>query len=182
MRSFIAIEINNEQILAALEELRKVKADLRPVGEQNLHLTLKFLGEIQEGDVEKIHAAMCSAFDAFGAFEVSLRGIGVFPSLSYARVVWIGFEKGREKLIDMQRALDEELGKLGFGREKKFEPHLTIARVKSPLGKEELKKFVLARKESEFGSAAVEKIELKKSVLTPRGAIYTTLRECALRT
>lgn len=181
MRSFVAVEIKNQQILAALEELKRLKADVRQVEEENLHLTLKFLGEIPESDVEKIHSAMLAAFAAFKPFEVSLRGIGVFPSLSYMRVVWIGFEKGRKELIAAQRALDKELSKLGFKTEKSFEPHLTIARVRSPVGKEELKKFILARKEGDFGSARIEKVAFKKSVLTPKGPIYTTLRECTLR-
>lgn len=181
MRSFIAVDIKNEKIEAAVEELRKVKADVKVVEPQNLHLTLKFLGEIPEDVIEKIYAAMQASLKSFQPFSVSLRSIGVFPNLKYMRVVWIGFKEGREKLIELQHSLDANLRKLNFKPENRFDPHLTIGRVKSPRGKEELKNFVLKHKDTDFGSAVIDKVELKKSVLTPKGAVYSTVKICELK-
>lgn len=176
MRSFIAVDIKDEKVEAAVEELTKVKADVKIVEPQNLHLTLKFLGEIPEDVIEKIHAAMQASLKSFQPFEVSLRSIGVFPSLKYMRVVWVGFREGREKLIQMQRSLDANLRELNFKPEQRFDPHLTIGRVKSQRGKEELRNFVLKHEDTDFGSALVDKVELKKSVLTPKGPIYSMVR------
>lgn len=180
MRSFIAIEMRNEKVEAAVEELKKVKADVRVVEPQNLHLTLKFLGEISENSVEKIYTAMQLSLKSFQPFSVSLRSVGVFPSLKYMRVVWVGFKDGREKLIEMQRSLEPNLRELNFKPENRFDPHLTIGRVKSQRGKEELKNFVLSHADTDFGSVAVDKVELKKSVLTPKGPIYSAVREARL--
>ncbi len=180
MRSFIAVDIKNEKVEAAVEELKKIKADVKTVEPQNLHLTLKFLGEIPEDAVEKIYAAMQLSLKSFQPFDVSLRSIGVFPSLKYMRVVWVGFKEGREKLIEMQRSLESNLRELNFKPENRFDPHLTIGRVKSQRGKEELKNFVLSHADTDFGSVAVDKVELKKSVLTPKGSIYSTVREVRL--
>ncbi len=180
MRSFIAVDIKNEKIEAAAGELRKVKADVKAVEPQNLHLTLKFLGEIPEDAIEKIYAAMQASLKSFQPFEVSLRGIGTFPSLKYMRVVWIGIKEGREKLLEMQRSLEASLKELNFKPESRFDPHLTIGRVKSPRGKEELKDFVLRHANADFGSAFVDRVELKKSVFTPKGPIYSTVRVVGL--
>jgi len=181
MRSFIAVDIKNEKVEAAVEELKKVKADVKVVEPQNLHLTLKFLGEIPEDVIEKICVAMQESFKSFQPFNISLRSIGVFPSLKYMRVVWVGFEDGRKNLIEMQRSLDANLIGLKFKPENRFDPHLTIGRVKSQRGKEELKNFVLKHKDADFGSAVVDKVELKKSVLTPKGPIYSTVKTCELK-
>lgn len=176
MRSFIAVDIKNEKVEAAVEELKKVNADVKAVEPQNLHLTLKFLGEIPEDAVEKIHAAMQLSLKSFQPFSVSLRSIGVFPSLKYMRVVWIGIKEGRENLIEMQRGMEANLRELNFKPEQRFDPHLTIGRVKSQRGKEELKNFVLKHENTDFGSAVVDEVEFKKSVLTPKGPIYSTVR------
>lgn len=184
MRCFIAIDMRTPGVLECLRELSGLKASLslplRLVAPENLHLTLRFLGEVREEGIPAIAAAMEEALKEFEAFEASLRGLGVFPSMNYMRVLWVGVHRNRDTLIKMQRSLEDELGKLGFQRDKKFHPHLTIARVKAKQGREELRDFVIRRQNQDYGSIRVEKVELKKSVLTPKGPIYTPLAACEL--
>lgn len=167
-------------VLECLRELGKVKAPLRLVAPENLHLTLKFLGEIREELKPSISDAVEEAFKEFEPFEASLKGLGAFPSLNYMRVLWVGVDRNRDRLIDMQRSLESELGKLGFQRDRKFHPHLTIARIKSKQGREELRDFITRHKNTDYGVVRVEEVELKQSVLTPKGPIYTTLATCKL--
>lgn len=175
MRCFIAVDMGNDKVIACLRELGRVGAALRLVSPENLHLTLKFLGEVQEELIPEISAAMKDALQGIEPFDTSFRGLGTFPSLNYMRVVWVGIEKSREKLIEVQRSLDERLAKLGFQRDKRFHPHLTLARVKSPKGKGELREFIMKHADTDFGAVRIERVELKKSVLTPKGPIYTTI-------
>jgi 2'-5' RNA ligase len=175
MRCFIAVEMSNDQVLACLMELGRVGAALRRVSPGNLHLTLKFLGEVKEELIPEISAAMEDALQGIEPFDAALKGLGTFPSLNYMRVVWVGIEKNRERLIEVQRSLDKRLAKLGFQRDKRFHPHLTLARVKSPKGKGELREFIVQHADTDFGAVRIERVELKKSVLTPKGPIYTTI-------
>lgn len=181
MRSFIAIDIRNEKVEEILEELRGIETGVKVVRPENLHITLKFLGEVAEGRINDIYSAMEDSFNPFEPFEVLLQGVGVFPSLKYMRVIWAGFKENGERIIEMQHKLDEGLARLNFKTEKRFDPHLTLARVKSPRGKEELQDFVQRHKNTELGTFTVEKVELKKSVLTPKGPMYSTVREYELK-
>jgi 2'-5' RNA ligase len=139
------------------------------------------LGEIPEDMVGEIHDIMRNSFAGFKPFEVSLQGVGVFPSMKYMRVVWVGFKDNREKLMQMQHVLEKNLAKLRFKLEKRFDPHLTIGRVRSAKGKTELMNFVLGHEDTEFGTVAIDKVVLKKSVLTPKGPIYSMIKEVELK-
>ncbi len=180
MRCFIAVEVDDPQVRSFIEELSQVDAALRVVRPENLHLTLKFLGEVPGDSIDGIMKAVDSSLSGFGPFETSLVGTGAFPSLDYMRVVWVGFGENRERFVEMQKAVDEALVPLGFAPEKRFHPHLTLARVKSRKGKEQLKEFLLKNQERPFGTLTVDSVRLKKSVLTPKGPIYSTERETRL--
>ncbi len=180
MRCFIAMELDSPPVRSFVKELSNVDAALRVVDSENLHLTLKFLGEVPENLVDDILEAMHSSLSEFSSFDVSLYGTGVFPSMSYMRVVWVGFDENRECLIEMQKVLDSTLMPLGFAPDKRFYPHLTIARVKSRKGEAQLKEFVLENKDRSFGNTVVDSVHLKKSVLTPKGPVYSTIKEVKL--
>ncbi|MEE8167648.1 MAG: RNA 2',3'-cyclic phosphodiesterase [Candidatus Hydrothermarchaeales archaeon] len=179
MRSFIAVALRNEKIQDVLEELRAVKADTKVVKPENLHLTLNFLGEIPQEKIDDIYDVMKNSLKT-SPFNVDLHGLGAFPSVKRIRVIWVGFRENADKFIQMNCDLEENLERLGFKREYRFHPHLTIARVKSPRGKEELQALLEKYKDVNFGVLHVSKVELKKSVLTPKGPIYSTLREVTL--
>ncbi len=180
MRTFIAVDIKNQRLLEALEELARTKADIKVVTPENLHMTLKFLGEIPEDKAEAVATAMERCLEGFGAFDVVIRGLGAFPTNKRPRVIWAGFAVNGEKFVAMNKSLEEKLSELGVQMGERFHPHLTLARARSARGKEELVALLERWKNAELGDFRVEKVELKKSTLTPKGPIYSTLREAKL--
>ena len=180
IRSFIAFDINSELVLKRLSEVQgtlvNTGADLKMVKPQNIHVTMRFLGNITPHMVDLIHEEMKNI--SFAPFDIELRGLGAFPSLRYARVVWAGIRKGADELTNIFNQLEPRLRRLGFKPDSKgFSPHLTIARVKTGRHKAELIRCVEDMADYEFGIINADYLKLKKSVLTPKGPIYTTLRE-----
>jgi 2'-5' RNA ligase len=180
IRSFFALDIEDEKIVRRLVEaqgmLANTGADLKLVKPQNIHLTVRFLGNISPAMVDTIYEEMKQL--SFAPFEIELRGIGAFPKLSYPRVVWAGIRKGVDKLTDVFEQLEPRLRGLGFKPDSKgFSPHLTIARVRTGRNKAQLIKIVQELEDYEFGAVKAECLRLKKSDLTPKGPIYTTLKE-----
>ena len=180
MRAFIAIDVGiNEKIREIYEMLDKTKARLKLVEPKNIHLTIKFLGEIDSGMVEKIKNEMEEAIREVEPFVAKLKGIGAFPNERRIRVIWIGFYDNGET-INISKNIDERLVKYGFKKEKDFKPHVTIARMKGMEGKEEIRKIIDENKEKEFGKIKCQAIKLKQSILTPQGPIYKTIQEVSL--
>lgn len=180
IRSFIAFDINNEEILKRLAEtqvkLVETGADLKLVEPQNIHVTMRFLGDVQPTMVDRIHGEMAQV--AFMSFDVEILGVGAFPTLKYARVVWAGIQKGAEELKDVFNQLEPRLRKLGFKPDAKgFSPHITIARVRTGRNKAELAWCINELTNYQFGILKADCLKLKKSILTPKGPIYSTLKE-----
>jgi 2'-5' RNA ligase len=180
IRSFIAFDMGNEQVLsritAAQKLLRETGADLKFVEPQNIHVTMRFLGDISPGMVDKIHQAMKNV--KFTPFIIQLRGLGVFPSLNYPRVVWAGITDGVEQLKSIFTQLEPQIRTLGFSSDAYgFSPHLTIARVRSGVNKQHLAELVTKKADYEFGEIKADCLRLKRSQLSPKGPTYSTLRE-----
>jgi 2'-5' RNA ligase len=180
IRSFIAFDMQNEQVLnrlaAAQKLLVETGADLRPVEPQNIHITTRFLGDISPAMVDKIYEAMKNV--KFTPFNIKLCGLGVFPSLNYPRVVWAGMTDGVEQLKSIFIQLEPQIRALGFAADAYgFSPHLTIARVRSGRNKQSLAELVTKRADYEFGTIKADCLRLKRSQLSPKGPTYTTLRE-----
>lgn len=180
-RGFIAIDINvTPNILNLLKDITNSNADVKLVEPQNIHITLKFLGDVQEDNIEDIEQIMKDSVKEIEPFTLKLGGTGVFPNQNYIRVVWVGI-KDAEIIETISRSIDERLSQLGFKREKRgFSAHLTIGRVKTAKNKQLLLKVIERYKDFEFSTQEVNSIKLKKSDLTPKGPIYTTLREVKL--
>jgi len=180
IRSFIAFDIDNESVIKQFSEaqttLVNTGADLKLVKPQNIHMTMRFLGNISPPMVDSIHEEMKKI--SFTPFNVEIKGLGVFPKLKYARVIWAGIRKGADELTNVFNQLEPLLRKLGFKPDSKgFSPHLTIARVKTGRNKAELIQRIQELTDYEFGIVRADCLRLKKSVLTPKGPIYSTLRE-----
>ncbi|MEM2118886.1 MAG: RNA 2',3'-cyclic phosphodiesterase [Candidatus Bathyarchaeia archaeon] len=180
IRSFIAFDINSEQVLKKLTEtqalLVKTGADLKPVAPENIHVTIRFLGNVTMTTVDKIFEEMKKV--QFAPFDVNIHGLGAFPDLRYPRVCWAGITQGAEQLRSIFSQLEPALRRLGFAPDPKgFSPHLTIARVRSGRNKAELASFIKEKAETDFGVIRADCLKLKKSDLTPKGPIYSTLRE-----
>lgn len=180
IRSFIAFDINNKSVLRKLseaqEKLVNTGADLKLMNPQNIHITMRFLGNISPTMIDAIHEEMEKV--AFTPLDVELKGLGVFPNMKYLRVVWAGIQKGADELRRIFEQLEPRLRRLGFRPDPKgFSPHLTIARVRTGRNKAELIRCVEELADYEFGVMRADCLRLKKSVLTPKGPIYSTLKE-----
>ena len=180
IRSFIAFDMDSEPVLkriAAVQNLSaKSGADLKLVEPKNIHITVRFLGNITPSMVEKIFEEMKKV--QFAPFDVKIHGVGAFPNVHYPRVLWAGITEGADQLRNIFSQLEPRLRSLGFTPDQKgFSPHLTIARVKSGRNKAELAKFVTENVNYDFGIVRAECLRLKRSDLTPKGPIYSTLKE-----
>ncbi len=177
-RAFISADIQpNHALVSILGQLSSARADLKIVRPELLHLTLKFLGQTEEGIVEEIMTRMKKSCEGIPPFTIKLKGMGSFPSLSNIRVVWVGIEDG-EKLKQMADSLDESMNDLGFERDRHgFKPHLTLARARSGKNIANVQEILRTSAASEFGEYLVDRIRLKKSVLSPSGPSYSIVRE-----
>jgi RNA 2',3'-cyclic 3'-phosphodiesterase len=180
-RAFIAAEIvPTDRLKELLEELGNVGQGLKPVEVENVHVTLKFLGDTDEALVPKIVDCMRSAVTDVSPFTVSLKDAGYFPPRGPARTIWVGIE-GAEPMETIAFRLDECLESLGFvpeGRE--FKAHLTVARVKDNRAAFAAEQLAHNNRSVEFGSHLVASIKLKRSVLGRFGPTYSDVAEVKL--
>jgi len=184
IRSFLAIELP-EPILRRIGEvqggLRSSHAEVRWTNPEKIHLTLKFFGNIKESRVDPIFESIRKPIWTTLPFSLKVRGVGAFPHLKNPRVIWMGLADGKEMLISLQKQIEDRLERIGFEPEDRpFQPHLTLGRMKSSRGKEELVKRMEKYREEEFGVFQVERVVLFKSDLRPSGPIYTLLRALGL--
>jgi len=176
IRSFIAVE-SPQELVAKIEPLLHDLAelgDLRVVKRENLHFTLKFLGEISPEMVEPIGDCMRSVRGMLG-FNMRICGFGAFPNPRRPRVVWIGSSSEGDRMVALAMQLDERLHELGFAKERSYVPHLTLARSRAGRGNPSLTQYMERVREIDIGSMLVDSLVLKKSVLTPQGPIYSDL-------
>lgn len=169
MRLFIAADFNElKDYFIELQKLLPKNARLSYT--KTFHITLKFLGEVQPEKIEDIIKILKKI--KFKSFSAVIDSIGIFPTESYIRVVWVGI-KPEEKILELQKNIDEAL-KVSFKKEKDFKAHITLARVKYPEDKksfvEQLKKIGIENKKIE-----IEEFKLIKSTLSPKGPIYEDL-------
>lgn len=183
MRAFLAVDLDErlqDKVLEVQKKLKKANARVKFVEKENLHFTCKFFGEISDNKTDKISDIITEKIENHDAFEINIKGTGVFPHLGYIRVIWLGLNHAK-KFSLMLMDFDEELIKLGFRKEKSYIPHLTIGRVKGAQNKEALISSIKELEEVEIGTMKVDRVSLKKSELTPKGPIYTTVKEFGLK-
>lgn len=175
VRAFFAVEVpTTEAIRGLLGSLRATGERLKVVTSENLHLTLKFLGEVPEAQVEGLAAALEAACRGHGPISVTVAGTGAFPQWSSPRVLWLGVEEGGG-LVALANVLEERCLPLGFPPEgRPFSPHLTIARVKEGNPRSAVAKLRDHQGDT-FASFVVDKVKLKKSTLRPGGPLYEDL-------
>jgi len=173
MRTFVAIEINNREILDNIVKFQKdINIDAKTIQPEQIHFTLQFIGEIDDESRGEIVNALNRI--EFSKFEITLQGIGAFPRTKSPRVIWVGVnEVGGELISALASQVHTKLSELGFKNDKPFKPHITVFRVKNKINDvtDELAKF----NSKIFGIQLVSQIKLKKSTLTPSGPIYEDL-------
>jgi len=183
-RSFIAVELPGN-VKTSIGEIQKSLAGrdlgLKMVRPENIHLTLKFLGNVEKEQIGAIGLSMREAAGVYRPMLLRARGLGVFPSIKNPRVIWLGVGEQIEALANLQKSLDEKLMKIGFEPEKRqFKGHLTIARVKGKTDPKRLLELMTKLREFKTDSFTAEEIVLFKSELRPAGPEYSKLSTVSL--
>ena len=180
-RGFIAIKIKaTPKILEFEKKIIDIDADVKLVEPQNIHITLKFLGDVEENLVEDIERNIRDAVNEINPFSIELNGAGFFPNQNYIKVIWIGI-KNSEPIKKISENIDGKLVNLGFKKEKRgFSPHLTIGRVKTAKNKQLLQEVIEKYDDAEFSVEKIESIKLMKSVLNSKGPIYSVIKDIEL--
>jgi len=180
-RAFIAIDLPESVksfLSEAQETLKLYGFRVKWIRPQNIHLTLKFLGDTATADIDKIVEAMTLAARNRPVVSLTAKGIGVFPNVRRPRVIWAGLNGQLEILSGLQQTLDACLADLGFARERRaFKSHLTLGRVKGNIASGRMKAAIDKLKEFESESFEINQIILFKSELRPSGAVYTKVQE-----
>lgn len=185
VRAFIAVPASDD-VRRVVEEvvkgLRWTGADVKWVESRNLHITLKFLGNVPLDDVDNLRSALREALRENRAFDLSVRRVGCFPEGGRApRVIWVGLEGEVDRLKDITAVVEDTCARLGFERDKRaFKAHLTIGRVRR--GSRRLRELTQAVESAGFNplKLRVDRVNLVRSRLSPKGPTYTVLESVAL--
>ena len=184
IRTFIAIEIPGN-IISKIRELQEgIKVyglKIRWVRSENIHLTLKFLGDVEAVKIVEIAETISKTAEGYTPISLKAKGIGVFPSIKRPNVLWVGLTGQLESLVRLQKALDENLKELGFPGEKRpFKGHLTMGRIKAKIDVKKFGDALMAFSSFKSETFTADQIVLYKSELKPSGAVYTELASASL--
>ncbi len=186
VRLFWAVNLPDglkRRLFGIQSRLRVLPADIKWVEQQNLHLTVKFLGDVEVERISEIARAGGDAVAATGTFALELAGIGFFPGPQKPRVIWVGVHDREQKFRHLHDKVEESMSTLGFVTEsKKFSPHLTLGRVRSLKNGSELVHLAreTAREFGAIGTFTVDSVVLMQSKLTRKGPIYAETAVCRL--
>jgi len=183
IRAFIAVDLDDpviEKVCNVVAILKSRITEIRWLRKENLHLTLKFLGNIAESQVEPITAALRHPLGLFSPCTISAKGLGVFPDFRRPKILWVGLTG--DQLVQLAAEIESALMPLGFTPENRaFTPHLTIGRWREgSRPAKNLRQEIDSLNDFEFGACAVRQIVLFQSVLKPEGASYSELRTIQL--
>ena len=171
-----------KKITEVQNQFKSLDLDIAWVKPENVHLTLRFLGNITTWQISEITLRLAEIAGKSSKFEISLTHLGVFPNLNHPKVLWVGLENSENYLEILQKKVAEQIQTIGFEPEtKNFRPHLTFARMKSPRGKESLKQKLQSFPKIFAKAIGVYSIKLYKSHFTPRGYTYTVLETFAFK-
>ena len=185
MRTFIAIEIPAEirkEMAKVQDGLKRSGADAGWTRPEGIHLTLKFLGDVPESQIEEIKKALVQAAEATSRFRLEIAGAGAFPNPKHPRVVWLGLSGDVDRLSSLQGSVEESMTAMGFDREERaFSPHLTLARIKYLRPGYSWQQAIESIKDIRLAGFDVDHISLMRSDLKPSGAVYTELGRARLK-
>lgn len=182
LRVFTAVKIPQPEVRRIDSALRRWDLpQLRRVTPDQMHLTLNFIGDVEDRKVGELCSALSQAIEENLPFEVCLNGLGAFPAMDRARVLWIGVEQGTDQLVDLNRRLSAVIEEFGFVQEKRYKPHLTIARTK----KGGVPGATLVDMEKDFARIQhdpfpVQNVVVFNSILEREGPTYVPLATLAL--
>lgn len=180
LRCFIAIEIPETiriSIGDIIDSLKKSGADVKWVAQENIHITLQFLGDTEESLVPSIKGALDKILSTYSPFYIKICNAGCFPDERRPRVIWVGMEES-QSFLNIYKDISDEMTRFGYLKEKRgFTPHATIGRVKSQMNTGELTKRLSEVRAIQLPDFQVQNITLMKSELKPSGAKYFSLAE-----
>jgi 2'-5' RNA ligase len=183
IRTFVAVfppEEVSSRLGEAVEEFRRVASDAKWVVPANFHFTMRFLGDLPEERLDLLTRCVAESIGGEAPFEVTLQGLGAFPSPAKPRVLWVGTDAGGEGLARLARSVEMKLRSERFGKaDKRFSPHLTIARWRRPQRSEAVKKLI-ETSTLNIGPFKVEAVCVMESKLKPRGPEYIVRAACPL--
>jgi 2'-5' RNA ligase len=178
--AFLAIELPEDLrvgLAQVQEELKRSRADVRWVAPGNIHLTLKFFGNVPDDEIEALAQTAREAAAETAPLQLQATGVGAFPSPNAPRVVWLGLGGDIIPLTQLFYRLEKAFAALGYPPEgRAFNPHLTLGRVKSPANRERLAKMLVKLPPVDWPPFEVKELILFQSVLSPKGSTYTPLR------
>ncbi len=184
IRTFIALDLPNpmrEAIAQDLAVLRSTAPRVKWVTPYNLHLTLKFLGDIKENDLNELFETLEEDISPLPTRLAAIGGIGAFPHWRSPRIVWAGCREGGETLTELQKAVEESCASLGYDRERKaFSPHLTLGRVKLPADAYGLKEAAITMQDSDYGYLDIDEVIVYMSELRRSGPVYSPMKRIRL--
>lgn len=184
IRTFIAIKLDgslHNTLNEVIEKFAASKASVKWVAPENVHITLKFLGNVEEDRLPDIFSACEKAAEGFSPIDLEVRAVGCFPTLARPRVVWLGLEKGTEAVKELQRSIEHELEVIGFPKEdREFRAHLTIGRVKGKQGISRLCRLIEEERNVFIGLMRTNTVSIMKSKTLPSGPVYTELKSIPL--
>ena len=182
IRTFLAIRPDDtvlERVAEMQTKLGDAGADVRWVSRDSMHLTIHFLGDVRESELPEIERGLSEGLANLAPFDLECRGLGVFPNQKRPRVVWVGL--AGEGLDRLAGSVETVLSPLGFPPEERdFTPHITIGRLRSARGTENLVRALKANAESSFGTSRIDSMTLFKSQLRADGSVYTPLHTFTL--
>jgi 2'-5' RNA ligase len=185
LRTFIGVDIGKsirERAVALQESLARTGVPVKWVEPENLHVTLLFLGEVDEREVPAVCRVVAEQTQQRQPFKMSIQSAGCFPNPRRPRVLWIGVGEGTQELCALHDALESPLLELGCYRreERKYSPHITLGRVKSERPSDQLAAALAKQAGWKGGEIAVSEILVLSSELTPKGPVYTVLSRAKL--
>jgi len=179
IRTFLAIELAPPVIKKArklIGKLAEIDSGVRWIDDQQMHITLQFLGDVDELDLAEVCSRVAAVAAEVPAFTIEVAGLGAFPNLHRPRTLWAGVTTGQEELRQLQQAIEADLNTMRFPREKRrYKPHLTLGRVRNDRGLEEVLAELNASIDYSFGANLVSEVIIFSSELTPSGPVYTRM-------
>jgi 2'-5' RNA ligase len=183
-RTFIAVELGKavrERIVKLQDSLASAASEVKWVEPENLHVTLLFLGEVDDREVHRVCRIAVDSASGQPGFVMTVESAGCFPNPRHPRILWVGVGQGARELIGLHDALEEPLMQMGYRREDRpYTPHITIGRVRSARSTEALANALVRQGGWQGGEVGVGELLVMGSELMPRGPVYTILGRAPL--
>lgn len=185
LRTFIGLDLGKPlrgRIVSLQEKLAQTGCDVKWVEAENIHVTMLFLGEVEDRELMAVCQAVEEGAKAIPAFSLTIEGVGCFPNLRRPRVVWVGVGQGRQEVIALHDAIEKPLLQLGCYRreDRPYTPHITLGRIRSDRPMDKLTAELARQQSWKAGDTTIQEVHVMSSQLTPQGPIYTILSRAKL--